>query len=183
VLLVFVTRAIQQINKLISMIGELMDNTKIQAGKMALKLEPCTADEIIADTILHSYEGIEIIVENEFPGTIIADRIRIEQVLTNFLTNAIKYSPDSKKVIISVRKSGNMVRFLVTDFGMGIPKDKLPYIFDRFFRINEGTTQVAGLGLGLFISAEIIKQHNGIYGVDSQLGKGSTFWFEIPIKQ
>jgi len=183
VLLVFVTRAIQQINKLISMIGELMDNTKIQAGKMALKLEPCTADEIIADTILHSYEGIEIIVENEFPDTIIADRIRIEQVLTNFLTNAIKYSPDSKKVIISVRKSGNMVRFLVTDFGMGIPKDKLPYIFDRFFRINEGTTQVAGLGLGLFISAEIIKQHNGIYGVDSQLGKGSTFWFEIPIKQ
>ena len=183
VLLVFIKRAILQINKLSTLIGDLMDNTKIQSGKLKLNISLCTMDEIIADSILHGFNVQNIIVENMVTEPVEVDRIRIEQVLTNYISNAIKYSPGSDKILLKVNKEGDSVKVSVRDFGIGIAKEKTPYVFDRFFRVNEASTQFSGLGLGLYISAEIINLHHGKYGVESEEGQGSTFWFSVPFKQ
>jgi two-component system CheB/CheR fusion protein len=83
-------------------------------------------------------------------------------------------------MIIRVEKITAGVKVSVTDFGIGIPASKLPLIFDRFYRVDEKSHRYAGLGLGLYISAEIIRQHNGSINIESEEGKGSTFWFVIP---
>ena len=96
------------------------------------------------------------------------------------LNNAFKYSPDSKAVSIRFELTpGGQVKVLVTDYGIGIPKDNIDNIFDRFFRVEHTSQNFSGLGLGLYISSEIVKQHNGQIGVYSTLGEGSTFWFSI----
>jgi two-component system CheB/CheR fusion protein len=110
-----------------------------------------------------------------------ADRVRLEQVVINFLTNAVKYSPKANKVIITCIIADGEFKITVQDFGIGIPANKRPYLFDRFFRVQESSTHFAGLGLGLYISAEIIKRHNGKIGVESEMGAGSTFWFAVPV--
>ncbi len=182
ILLVFIKRAILQINKLSTLIGDLMDNTKIQSGKLRLDISSCTMDEIIADSILHGFNLENIIIENTVTEPVEVDRIRIEQVLTNYISNAIKYSPGSDKILLRVNTEGDSVKVSVRDFGIGIAREKTPYVFDRFFRVNEASTQFSGLGLGLYISAEIINLHQGRYGVESEEGKGSTFWFSVPFK-
>jgi signal transduction histidine kinase len=118
------------------------------------------------------------------------DRERIGQVITNFLTNAIKYSPglengntSSKgRIIVKTVYDRNTVTISVQDFGVGIPKESLDKVFGRFFRV-EGSKQATypGLGLGLYISREIVKRHNGMIWVESSFGKGSIFCFNLPI--
>jgi len=110
-----------------------------------------------------------------------ADKNRIEQVVSNFLSNALKYSPHSDEIIIKTELKETSLRVAVKDFGIGIPKDKADYIFDRFFRVEESSHLFSGLGLGLYISAEIIERHGGKIGVISEENKGSEFWFEIPL--
>ncbi|WP_428330901.1 CheR family methyltransferase [Mucilaginibacter sp.] len=181
--LIMVQKAIKQVDKLIVLIKDLLDVTKIQSGKLTLKksrfkvgellIECC--DELESTSIKH-----QLIIEGETELEIYADRNRLEQVMINLISNAIKYSPDGEKVIVKIDKIENAVKVSVTDFGIGIPKDKLPLLFDRFYRVEENSQRYAGLGLGLFISAEIVKQHHGIIRIDSEEGVGSTFWFTIP---
>jgi signal transduction histidine kinase len=112
------------------------------------------------------------------------DRNRVEQVLINLLTNAIKYSPDSDKILVDVHNAEGSMICSVTDFGIGIAKESLPFVFDRFFReFDERSHSFPGLGLGLFISAEIIQRQNGKIWVTSTKGKGSTFSFSMPLQQ
>jgi len=125
-------------------------------------------------------EKHQLLIEGETNIEIHADKNRLEQVLVNLLSNAIKYSPGAEKVIIKVTNSDDGVKIAVTDFGIGIPKIKQQYLFDRFYRVDDSSQRYAGLGLGLYISSEIVRQHHGHINIESEEGKGSTFWFVIP---
>ena len=182
VLKVFISKANEQINRLTSLINDLLDNAKIQANRVSLRISSFRIREVIEDSIMHSPSSHEIRLRNIVDDVIEGDKVRIGQVLTNFLTNAIKYSPAAKEVIIDTQKEGDSLMVCVTDFGIGIPKEKISMVFDRFFRVEDTSSEFSGLGLGLYISAEIIKRHNGKIGVNSEQGKGSTFWFKIPLK-
>jgi chemotaxis family two-component system sensor kinase Cph1 len=104
----------------------------------------------------------------------------LEQVAINLLTNAFKYSPDNDSVLIKFEKTdNNKIKIEVTDNGIGIPEDKISDIFDRFYRVESTSKNFSGIGLGLYISSEIIKRHQGQIGVETTLGEGSTFWFVI----
>ena len=180
----YVKKAIKQVDKLIELIGDLLDVTKIQSGKLALKKTNFSLDELVkecCDELQNNSSKHTLIIEGDTGIDIFADRNRMEQVFINLLSNAIKYSPDADKVVFKVSRADQNIKIAVTDFGIGIPKIKLPYLFDRFYRVDDVSQRYAGLGLGLYISAEIIKRHNGMIHVESEEGKGSTFWFEIPV--
>jgi signal transduction histidine kinase len=124
----------------------------------------------------------QIIIERNEPVKLFADRERIEQVLNNLLNNAIKYCPDSKKIIVNLKSNGPMAICSVKDFGNGISKDQQNKIFERFYRITGNNLHTyPGLGLGLFIAKEIVERHYGKLWAESEVGKGSTFSFGLPI--
>jgi two-component system CheB/CheR fusion protein len=179
----FVQRSVKQVDKLIELVQDLLDVTKIQSGKLELKKTRFLLDELITECceeVQSSSEHHKLVIEGEKNVEIYADRNRIEQVILNLLSNAIKYSPGGKKVIINVSKSDEGIKIAVTDFGIGIPTEKLPYLFDRFYRVEDNSQKFVGLGLGLYISSEIIRRHNGRINVESKEGKGSAFSFNLP---
>jgi signal transduction histidine kinase len=105
-------------------------------------------------------------------------------VITNFISNAIKYSPFANKIILTTSKEGNKIRLCVQDFGIGIPEEKQDKVFDRFYRVSgDKEDTYPGLGLGLFISSEFVKRHKGTITVTSTKGEGSTFCFVLPVKK
>jgi two-component system CheB/CheR fusion protein len=179
----FVLRSIKQVDKLIELVKDLLDVTKIQSGKLELKKTKFSLDELVAectDEIQNSSEKHQLVIKGEKNIEIYADRNRLEQVMLNLLSNAIKYSPGGEKIITKIGKSGKDIKIEVTDFGIGIPKDKQALLFDRFYRVEENSQKFAGLGLGLYISSEIIRRHGGQINIESEEGKGSTFWFTMP---
>ena len=176
-------KANKQINKLTSLIEDLLDMTKIQAGKLQLDMELLSVSTALHEWVDGaSFHGNthQIIIETGEECWIEGDRNRLEQVVVNLLSNAVKYSPNADKVVVKFTKQNNVVKISVTDFGIGIPADKIPFVFERFFRAKEDHS-FSGLGLGLYISSEIIKQHGGIMGVESDENKGSCFWFTLPL--
>ncbi len=180
----FIDKATKQIGKLTSLVDDLLDVTRIQAGKMVFTFTNFNINEVIeesADGLQGSLGKHSITMQLEDGLMVYADKNRIEQVVSNFLSNALKYSPHSNEIIIKTERNENVLRVSVRDFGIGIPKDKTEYIFDRFFRVEESSHLFSGLGLGLYISAEIIERHKGKIGVNSEENKGAEFWFEIPI--
>jgi two-component system CheB/CheR fusion protein len=128
-----------------------------------------------------SQSGHRIVLEGKTGIILNADNNRIEQVVNNFLSNAIKYSPGADKIIVKVERKKNTIKLSVKDFGIGIPEDQISHVFDRFYRVEESGRNFQGLGLGLYISAEIIRRHNGKIGVERNEGEGSTFWFTLPL--
>ncbi len=181
----FITKANTQVNKLTSLVDDLLDVTKIHAGKLELNPLNFKADEIITEAIENikiNNTSHQIIVENNADVTLFADKNRLEQVVNNFLSNSIKYSPESNKVVVKTKTIDNHFKVSVQDFGIGIPGDKADFVFDRFFRVQESSQKFSGLGLGLYICAEIIERHHGKIGVFSKEGEGSTFWFMIPLE-
>ncbi len=107
--------------------------------------------------------------------------MRLEQVLINYLSNAIKYSPDYKEVYVTTTIQNNMLQVAVKDYGIGITKENQAKIFDKFYRAEDTSNRFQGLGIGLYICSEIITRHNGTFHVESEAGNGSTFYFTIPI--
>ncbi|TWR25515.1 PAS domain S-box protein [Mucilaginibacter achroorhodeus] len=181
----FIDKANKQTGKLTTLVDDLLDVTKIQEGKMVLNYDDFDAAAMVKECMEEVYaqnstHRIEFKADCEM--RVHADKVRLEQVVTNFLTNAIKYSPKADKVTITCDIDDKNFKVSVTDFGIGIPDDKKDFLFDRFYRVQESSSHVSGLGLGLYISAEIIKRHKGEIGVESKANIGSTFWFTIPIK-
>ena len=179
----FVQKGIKQVDKLIELIRDLLEVTKIQAGKLELKKTHFVLGELLKECCddLHAQsDKHQLIIKGETNIGVYADRNRMEQVLVNLISNAIKYSPGAGKVVVKVTESGHAVKVAITDFGIGIPKDKLPFLFDRFYRVDDSSQRYSGLGLGLYISAEIVRRHEGQIDIESTPGKGSTFWFTIP---
>lgn len=144
---------------------------------------PFTVSKVINDCCDHIRSGgtysIEIYGDKSLK--VYADPDRIEQVIENFINNAIKYAPESHQIRVDIEKLHGMARISVSDQGHGIPPEKLPHLFDRFYRAESSGSRYSGLGLGLYISAEIIKKHGGKIGAKSEEGKGSTFWFTLPL--
>jgi PAS domain S-box-containing protein len=173
-----------QINKLTGLIGDLLNVTKIQEGKLQFQSEDFDFNLLVSETI----EEIErttdqhiVIMELGPTKTVYGDRERIGQVLTNLLTNAIKYSPQADKIVVRTTSDNLQITFSVQDFGIGIPQDKQAHIFERFYRVTGDNQETyPGLGLGLYISSEIITRQNGRIWVESTVGKGSTFSFSLP---
>lgn len=179
-----VAMANKQVNKLISIVNDLLDVEKVQSGKLRLNKTKYILGESAKEVIGHmelQEPGYCFMINDLSDDTIEADKIRIESVLTNLLTNAVKFSPAKGSIHIFIEKERAFVKCSVKDQGIGIPDDLQPYVFERFFRVHASSQWFSGLGLGLYISAEIIKKHGGSIGLESKEGRGSTFWFTLPI--
>ena len=176
-----------QINKLTSLISDLLDVTKIQSGKLNMHAEAYDLNELvneITDEVQLTTQRHLLIKELDKSKKVYGDKERIGQVLTNLITNAIKYSPHSDKIIIKTEVNDQFITLCVQDFGVGIAKDKQDKVFEQFFRVNnEKENTFPGLGLGLYVSSEIIKRQNGKIWIESVEGKGSTLCFKIPVNQ
>jgi len=170
----------KSLDKVSVLIQDLLNANNVNEGQLHQKL--FIISQIIDECCQYvRAEGIYTIkIEGDMEIEIYADAERVNQVVINFVNNAIKYAPESKEIKINIEKVKGMAKVSVTDEGHGISADKLAHLFDRYYRVDSNGSQYSGLGLGLYISAEIIKKHNGQIGVDSELGKGSTFWFTLP---
>ena len=176
-------KANRNLEKVNALIEDLLNATMANEGKLQIHKKMFNIRDLIEESCDHvRSEGVYKIntdgVENV---EVFADAIKIEQIIVNFVNNAIKYAPKSLEIIIHTEEIDGQLKISVTDMGDGIPQNKLANLFDRYYRVNAGETQYNGLGLGLYISAEIIKQHHGTIGVNSELDLGSTFWFTIPL--
>jgi len=174
----------KQIDRLTTLIKDLLDVTKITEGQLLLKRENFDINELIREVVNEiqlTTKRHKLIVNLQNIKPIKADRERTSQVLINLLSNAIKYSPQADKVIISSSASEKEVTVCVKDFGIGINKEMQKKLFKRFFRVSdEITSTFPGLGLGLFISSEIVKNQKGRIWVESTPKKGCTFCFALP---
>lgn len=174
-----------QADKILSLVKDLLDVGKISEGKLALNLQLTNIDVLI-DGVITDIQAIsekhKIIKIGKANSNIVIDRERISQVLINLLTNAIKYSPSSDKVICKIIKNKKEIVIGIKDFGIGILKTDLKKIFDRYMQIESKEKEfLPSLGLGLYISSEIIARHNGRIWVESKSGKGSMFYFTLPL--
>ncbi len=179
-------RASKNIEKLQKLISDLLDVSKIQSGKLQLDISSFTLDDLVSESIenvKHIYPTYKIIKKNPVqPLSLQGDKYRLEQVINNLLLNAIKYSPATDRVFVNTLVSENSVRIEIIDEGMGIDKPDQKRIFERFFRSETLSPVISGLGMGLYIANEIVKRHQGIIGVESEPGKGSTFYIILPLK-
>lgn len=174
-----------QLNKLTELIHDLLDLSRLQSGKLLYSMEEFSISNLIQEVVddlqkTTNHHAIE--VKNGVKRKVMADKDRISQVLINFLTNAIKYSPDRKHIKVLLEDKGEVVQVSVQDFGIGIHEDEKEKIFDRFYRVNDKSDKTfPGLGIGLYISREIIMRHEGKIWVESTKGKGSVFKFTLPV--
>jgi PAS domain S-box-containing protein len=172
------------IERLNTLVADLLDISKLQRGKLPLQFSVFSIDDFVkdfAEVMRMSYPGYTITVEGRSGKYVRADRARLEQVITNYVSNAVKYSPGSNKIEIRTEYRNQHVHVIVKDYGMGIPEDQLKNVFNKFFRAKNLKTSIQGLGLGLYIAWEIIKLHGGTVGVRSKVGEGSEFYFKLPV--
>lgn len=175
-----------QSDRILEEINDLLDITRIEIGKFSYLDSFFNMQSLVEEVVAHQ----KIIARNrriEFLGkskkTIYADRYRIGQVITNLITNSLKYSPASEKILVRLKESKGNICISVQDFGFGIPKDEQVKIFRRFYRTNAVTHQSKseGLGLGLYICNQIVTRHRGRLWVRSKEGEGSTFYLSLPV--
>ena len=175
-----------QVDRLTALITDLLDFTRIQGEKLQLREEKYNINELISEVVEEMQRTTRVQKINTKLDKSVqmwGDRYRTGQVLTNLLSNAIKYSPHAKKIIVSSKIDKDLITVCVQDFGIGIKKDLLNKVFERFFRVSDAKLNTfPGLGLGLYIAAEIIKRQGGTISVESTEGKGSTFCFSLPMK-
>jgi PAS domain S-box-containing protein len=182
----FNERINDQANRLTELSNDLLDISRIQTGKMRFNEEKFSIDNVITDTIeglQDSSKDHKVEFKNEYHGEILADKYRIYQVLVNLLTNAIKYTPAGKKISVNLKKEKQNVIVSIKDNGIGIKKEQQKKIFERLYQVTDAKEKTyPGLGLGLYISKNIIDRHKGKIWVESEPGKGSTFYFSLPIR-
>jgi signal transduction histidine kinase len=169
------------------LISELLDLSKIETGTLQLKKEKFMLNELAIETvedILYTNQSHQINLFHDFHAEVYADKDRIGQVMINFLTNAIKYSPNNHKINVQLHKIKDEIAFSVQDFGIGIDKEEQKLVFERFYRAKGKQEQTyPGFGIGLFIAHEFVQKHGGQIMVESEKGKGSTFTFTLPLAE
>jgi signal transduction histidine kinase len=167
------------------LIESLLNVSKITAGQLALNKTLFKIGEMVNDSCDHIRLAgdHELILSGDIDLEIFADRSKIEQVMVNLVNNAVKYAPQSKKIIIDITKQHKAAKISVQDFGEGISHDKIPHLFERYYRVDSTGLQYSGLGLGLYISAEIVERHGGKIGVISEAGAwGAPFGSLYPYR-
>ena len=170
-------------DKLNGLITDLLDVSKIQAGKLVLNKSKFDIDELIRESI----ESVQpttskhkIVYSNTSNMKILGDRDRLEQVITNLLNNAIKYSPKSDKIEVTTKSDQEFIKIAVKDFGIGIPKNKQSLLFHRYYRVEDTEKKFSGMGIGLYICNEIVNRHQGTISVMSDGKHGTTFEVTLP---
>jgi signal transduction histidine kinase len=163
-----------------------LDATKIEAGQLHMQEEKFDFDELVSEIteeLQRTTEKHTLIITGHAKKKLFADRERTGQVLTNLISNAIKYSPHTVRIVIKTTSTAKAVTLCVQDYGVGIPKAKQKKLFDRFYRVSGPKENTfPGLGLGLYISSEIVKRLGGRIWVESSSGRGSIFCFTLPLK-
>ncbi|TDQ11236.1 ATP-binding protein [Pedobacter metabolipauper] len=178
-----ITQANKSLEKVYVLIEDLLNTSKENEDQLQIKQIKFNLLKIITECCENlSGDGIfKINVQGDPTLEVYADVVRTEQIVINFINNAMKYAPDSKEIEVRVEQQAGMAKVSVIDKGAGIPTQNLRFLFDRYYRINHGGSEYTGLGLGLYICAEIIKKHHGLIGAESEIGVGSTFWFTLPV--
>lgn len=173
----------RSMDKISTLIEDLLNLSRMNEGQLKLDKTKFTIAHMLNQCCNHVRVAgkHELILQGDEELEVMADEHRVDQVIVNMVNNAVKYAPNSKQIFFNVEKLGNTARISVRDTGPGIAPDKLSHLFERYYRTDASGYQNSGLGLGLYISAEIIRKHGGEIGVDSELGKGSTFWFTLPL--
>lgn len=180
---------VDETKRLNALVNDLLDMSRLQDGRIVLHKEVFDISALLK-TQLQKYDVYRMqegyTIESELLDTIYvnADKIRIEQVINNFLNNAVNYGGEAKHIIVREIKKENVVRIEVQDFGEGIDPEDLDNIWDRYYKVDKEHVRVAnGSGIGLNIVKQLLELHGVPYGVNSSKGKGSTFYFEMPIEK
>jgi PAS domain S-box-containing protein len=186
-----VGRTAHQVERIEALVNDLVDVSRIQAGKLELHPEPVDLVAVVNDAVVAQQEAaperrIDLQHSGERSVPAVVDAGRIEQVVTNYLTNALKYSPVDRPVEVGFEVETEHVRVWVRDYGEGVPLTEQEHIWERFHRaqgveVQSGTG--VGLGLGLYISRMIVERHQGQVGVQSTPGQGASFWFTLPFSR
>jgi len=183
-----VTKARRQIERLGRLVEDLLDVSRLESRRLHLSSGDVEMNDLV-DDVVADFRAQSRTHEIRFhragePVLVEGDRERLEQVLVNLMTNAIKYSPQGGQIVVEVERAGDEARISVADFGIGVPKEEQRRLFQRFFRAANATTRnYSGLGIGLFVAHEIVRRHGGRFDVVSEAGKGSTFTFYLPVSR
>jgi PAS domain S-box-containing protein len=172
------------LNRLNNLIAELLDVSRIQTGNIELHKLPFDFDRMVFDSVdalQSASQSHKITIKGTSGTTVSADESHIIQVVNNLISNAIKYAPESTEILVYISNVSNYVKLSVTDYGMGISSEDQKKVFERFFRVGEIQQRFPGMGIGLYICDQIIKNHGGTLWVESEKGKGSTFSFTLPL--
>jgi signal transduction histidine kinase len=176
---------IEEADRLNSLVGDMLSLSRIQSGSLPLEKSCFNLKDVILN-ILQSYEllcereGYTLTLSCDDNIIISADKAKIEQVISNLVNNAVKYCGQDKSVIITVNKIAGKTRFEVEDHGMGIPQSEISHIWERYYKASTNHIRnTSGTGLGLAIVKELLTLHDAGFGVTSEYGKGSVFWFEL----
>ena len=181
----YLSRIDAQLTKLTRLVTDLLDISRMQMGKLAYQIESFDLDTLIAETVENVQAATtthQIIVEGKTDAQIVGDKDRLGQVFINLLTNAVKYSPKADKVIVRLSREQKQAIVSVQDFGIGIDEAYHQKIFERFYQVtNPEERTYPGLGIGLYISKEILERHSGQITVESRKGVGATFSVALPL--
>jgi PAS domain S-box-containing protein len=181
----YIARMDAQLSRLTKLVSDLLDVSKMQAGKLTFDIEPLELDALVLETVENVQAATsthQISIEGSTNGCIAGDKDRLGQVFINLLTNAVKYSPQADKVVVHLSQEKQQAIVSVQDFGIGIDVSHHQKIFERFYQVTDPEERTyPGLGMGLYISSEIVQRHHGRMWVESRKGEGSTFSVALPL--
>lgn len=179
--------ALNNTARLLKLVDDVLDLKKLESGKLDLTLQALTADKVIGEAIeslqeLATTRKVRLVADLRSKDACLGDPVRVNQVLTNLIGNAVKFAPTASKVVIRAELKSNHMRFSVIDEGPGISEDDQGKLFGKFQQLDSSDTRPQqGSGLGLAISKLLVELQGGDIGVTSHVGSGSTFWFELPL--
>jgi len=176
-------QSLKSVEKMNEMVDDLLQVRRLTEGQLEIKKDWFNMFDLLEQSCNHVRfdDKYQLIVSGDRAAEVYADEHRIDQVVINFVNNAVKYAPLSKEIRLNVEVlQDRSVKVSIRDFGLGIKEDVLPKLFDRYYRVSHSGNEYTGLGLGLYICSEIIRKHDGEIGAESILNEGSTFWFILP---